>query len=292
MTMRTITALFASREAAERARTQLSQLALPVDAVQIIEQDGGMTTAATSTTDHGHGLWARIKDMFVPDEDRELYAEGVRRGQYLLYARAEESEADEVIAALESCDPIDVEEQQKQWQSEGWQPGIATRSTTTETNLGTGAADVRGSVGATANEGRIPLIEERLRVGKREVTRGGVRVRAYAVEEPVHEEVRLREEHIDIERRPVNQPITSAAAADDLLKDRTIEMTETAEEAVVAKEARVKEELVVRKRFDEQVRKIDNTVRHTEIDLDRDDDLDTSVTGKTVRTDDQPRRPR
>jgi uncharacterized protein (TIGR02271 family) len=269
MATRTITALFASREAAERARTQLAQRSLPVDAVQIIEQDGGVPPTATSHAEHGQGLWARIKDMFVPDEDREIYAEGVRRGQYLLYARADDSEADQVIAALESCDPIDVDAQQKQWQSEGWRPGAATGA-----------------------EGRIPVVEERLRVGKREVNRGGVRVRAYAVEEPVRDEVRLREEHIDIERRPVNQPITSAAAAADLLKDRTIEMTETAEEAVVAKEARVKEELVVRKRADEQVRKIDNTVRHTEIDLDRDGNPDTPVTGKTVRSDDQPRRPR
>jgi uncharacterized protein (TIGR02271 family) len=288
MATRTITALFASREAAERARTQLAQLSLPVDAVQIIEQDGGVTASATSYTEHGHGLWARIKEMFVPDEDREIYAEGVRRGQYLLYARADESEADEVIAAIESCDPIDVEEQQKQWQSEGWRPGAATSASLSDTPV-----EARAPVGSAATGERIPVVEERLRVGKREVNRGGVRVRAYAVEEPVREEVRLREEHIDIERRPVNQPITSAAAADDLLKDRTIEMTETAEEAVVAKEARVKEELVVSKRADEQVRKIDNTVRHTEIDLDRDGNLDTPVTGKTVRSDDQPpRRPR
>ena len=44
-------------------------------------------------------------------------------------------------------------------------------------------------------------------------------------------------------------------------------MTETAEEAVVAKEARVREELVIRKDVDQRVESIDDSVRRTEVDV-------------------------
>jgi hypothetical protein len=44
-------------------------------------------------------------------------------------------------------------------------------------------------------------------------------------------------------------------------------MRETAEEAVVAKEAKVREELVVKKTAEEHVENIDETVRRTEVDV-------------------------
>ena len=94
-----------------------------------------------------------------------------------------------------------------------------------------------------------------------------MRVRSFVVEEPVHEEVRLREEHVEIERRPVNQPAATGAAG-DVLREGTVELQETAEEAVVAKEAIVTEELHVQKRADERVQQLDDTVRRTEVQVD------------------------
>src|SRR5215208_5245795 len=64
-----------------------------------------------------------------------------------------------------------------------------------------------------------------------------VRVRSYVVETPVQEQVNLREEHVSVERRPVDR---AASPGDNLFRERTIEAEERAEEAVVAKEARVK----------------------------------------------------
>ena len=54
----------------------------------------------------------------------------------------------------------------------------------------------------------IPLTEEQLKVGKRDVSHGRVRVRSYVVEEPVEEQVNLRQEHVHVERRPVDRPAT------------------------------------------------------------------------------------
>jgi len=123
---------------------------------------------------------------------------------------------------------------------------------------------------ADATEQTIPVVEERLRVGKRRVDQGRVRVRSFVVDEPIHEEVKLREEHVEIERRPVNQPASSSldTGPDGLFREQTVELKETAEEAVVAKEAVVTEELRVRTRAAERVKSIDDTVRHTEVEVD------------------------
>ena len=79
----------------------------------------------------------------------------------------------------------------------------------------------------------------------------------------------LREEHVSVERRPVQQQqgVQSTQNSEDLLQDREIEMRETSEEAVVQKVANVREELVVRKTAEEHVEQISDTVRHTEVDV-------------------------
>lgn len=132
-------------------------------------------------------------------------------------------------------------------------------------DLRTGRADRRED--GVEREETIPIVEEKLLVGKRMVEHGGVRVRSRVVEEPVTKTVTLRNEEIDIERRPVNERVENTAG---LFKERSIDMTETDEEAVVAKEARVTEEVVVRKDVDERVEQVSDTVRKTEVDVDRD----------------------
>lgn len=112
----------------------------------------------------------------------------------------------------------------------------------------------------------IPVAEERLVVGKREVERGRIHVRSHVVETPVHEEVRLRDEHVDVERRPVNERVTDTAG---LFRDRDVQMTETDEEAVVAKDARVVEEVVVRKSETDRRERVEDSVRRTEVDVER-----------------------
>ncbi len=51
-------------------------------------------------------------------------------------------------------------------------------------------------------------------------------------------------------------------------RERTIEVTATAEEAVIAKDARVKEEIVVSKDAEERTETVSDTVRRTEVEID------------------------
>jgi stress response protein YsnF len=113
----------------------------------------------------------------------------------------------------------------------------------------------------------IPVVEEEITIGTREVERGHVRIYSRVTERPVEESVRLREEKVTVERRPVDRPATEAdfaAAGKDV-----IEMTETAEEPVVRKQARVVEEVVVQKEVAEHIETVHGTERHTEVEIQR-----------------------
>jgi uncharacterized protein (TIGR02271 family) len=111
----------------------------------------------------------------------------------------------------------------------------------------------------------IPVVEEQLKVGKREVNRGGVRVFSRVVETPVNESVNLREEHVNVQRRPVDQPISTSDST--AFKEQSIELRESAEEAVVQKSARVVEEVVVGKEVSQRQEQINDTVRRTEVQV-------------------------
>jgi uncharacterized protein (TIGR02271 family) len=111
----------------------------------------------------------------------------------------------------------------------------------------------------------IPIIEENLQVGKREVTTGGVRLRSRIIERPVEEHIRLREEHVTVERNPVNRPASAADLAN--FQEGTIEVTEHAEQAMVNKEARIVEEVRLNKEVTERDEVIRDTVRRTDVDI-------------------------
>ena len=165
------------------------------------------------------------------------------------------------------------------------------QSTTTGTMQGGTQATTAGTMGAgmqggttsaeagsmqrnTTEEQAIPVIQEELKVGKRTVQRGGVRVYQRVIETPVQEDVTLREEHVTIERHPVDQAI----APDQVpaFQEKSFELRESAEEAVVQKTARVVEEVVVGKEVSQRQEQISDTVRSTGVEVEQiAPDLDT-----------------
>jgi uncharacterized protein (TIGR02271 family) len=261
MTTRTITAIYDSEPEAQQARQQLLSHGLDDNDVRIVSHQLSSTPVGTDTG-ADKGLWESIKDFFVGDDDRPAYSEGLRRGGCLLTARVTDERSDEAIGVLEATNAIDLDQRTEQWRAEGWSDAISDDSDAYRMQQDTAAS--AGFAGATGDERSIPVAEERLRVGKREVDRGGVRVRSYIVEEPVREDVSLREERVEIERRPAQ----GAAASDDVFREQTIEATERGEEAVVAKDAVVTGEVAVRKTVEERTETVEDTVRHTEVDVD------------------------
>lgn len=247
MTTRTITAIYDSEPEAQQARQQLLSHGLDDDDVRIVSHQLSSTRVGDDTA-ADKGLWESIKDFFVGDDDRPTYSEGLRRGGCLLTARVTDEKTDEAIGVLEATNAVDLEQRTEEWRAEGWSDAIS---------------DDSGAYQA-GDERSIPVAEEHLRVGKREVERGGVRVRSYVVEEPVREDVSLREERVEIERRPAQ----GARATGDVFREQTIEAIERGEEAVVAKDTVVTEEVVVRKTAEDRTETVEDTVRRTEVDVD------------------------
>lgn len=279
----TITALFDDRSDAEAAKQRLQAARVDAEHVHLHDKSSTGYRESGYSSHEDRGFWDSVKNAFAPDEDRHAYEEGVRRGGTLLTADVDDDCVDEAVRVLEEANSIDIDDRSSQWRSSGWDyaAGGATGSVGTasafsasahvegERNTLLGARDtVRGE-----REEVIPIVEENLVVGKREVGRGGVRVRSYVSEVPVHEQVRLRNEQVHVERRAVDQPLSAADA--DAFRERTINMTAAGEEAVIGKNARVVEEVVVSKTAEEHVESIDDTVRKTEVDIDRDIDVET-----------------
>ena len=300
MNSRKIVAVFETRDAAETARDSLLDLGMDGDQISVVDQGSSHRTANTPA---GHGsFWAHVKEMFMPDEDRSTIDESLRRGGFVLIATADDACADEAIARLERAGAIDLKEREDQWRASGWSgstpvpPAANPRGTHVDAPAASPGTP-SDTAPAPTREGRdtadrIPVLEEQLRIGKREVNRGSVRVRSYIVEEPVHEEVRLRDERVDIERRPMNAPVRPAVAGSpgDVFQERTIEVSESAEQAVVGKEARVTEEVVVSKTAGEHVESIDDTVRHTRVEVDDNRNREGARDAATDRDLETPRR--
>jgi uncharacterized protein (TIGR02271 family) len=252
---------------------------------------GAVSDTETSTTTSSavsEGILGRLRRAGVPEDESHVYAEGVRRGGSLVIARLADENVDRGLEIMSNYRPVDIDERGSQWRTEGWSRYDESAGPYTGTGLTEAASSMRstnetaatrsdrtdldtsatlaGDTGRarSGDETVIPIVEEQLSVGKREVERGGVRVRSYVVETPVEESVRLRDETINVERRAVNRPADVTA---DAFRERTIELTETDEEAVVAKTARVVEEVVVSKDVTERTEQISDTVRRTEVDV-------------------------
>ena len=264
--MHTLIAAFDDRQDAQRALERLVESGFSRDMVHLQARDDMAGERVAASTEEPDGFFERIgrffADLFGTDEaagDSGRYAETVRRGgTVLIVDAADEQQADrarDLLAAMDGS--VDIDERASQWGREGW-TGFDARS-----------ADMPRSAAATGTEATqvMPVVQEELQVGKRAVSNGGVRVIQRVTETPVKEMIRLRDERATIERRPVDRPASEADFAN--FKEGTIEVRETVEEPVVAKTARVVEEVVVGKEVQERTETVADTVRRTDVEVER-----------------------
>ena len=77
---RTLTAFFDDRASAETARQRLQAIGVTDASIRLT---GGDEYVGRDYRDN-KGFWESVADFFFPDEDSGAYAEGLRRGGYLL----------------------------------------------------------------------------------------------------------------------------------------------------------------------------------------------------------------
>src|SRR5688572_11642853 len=103
---RTVTAFFDSRTDADEAVARLHAAGVSRDSIRLTpgnerDTDGGTRTETNSLGEASVGFWDSLRDLFIPDDDRHVYAEGLRRGGYLVSVSATDTEYERVLDILD-----------------------------------------------------------------------------------------------------------------------------------------------------------------------------------------------
>ncbi len=289
---KTIVGLFPSTAAAQEVKQILITNDYDANDIKIVAADSNdmssssndmSSNASAGTSGTGEGIGEKISNFFHglsggDEHAHSHYARGVNEGGALLTVKTDDEDAEEMVMLMKQHGAREIE-------------GGYGQTTGTAGAAGTAAAGYAGTSKATgtdysatrdayagndvAGQTAIPIVEEEMVVGKREVDRGGVRVYSHVVETPVQAQVDLHEERVNVTRRAVDRPAT---AADFEAGNRsTFEMRAMGEEAVVGKTSRVVEEVLVGKQGSDRTETINDSVRRTEVDVDR-------ISGETVET--------
>jgi len=238
----TLVCLFHHKDRAQSAIQDLNQAGVPQSAITVIGGDGASVDALDKS---------ELASLGMPNKDYDHLKDGIRDGGLVVAVAAPGTHAGTIESIFEKHSAGKIDEAVK---------------TNRDAIAAVAAPLAAPAVAATTMTGEtaIPIVEEEMVVGKRAVDQGGVRVYRRVIEIPVEEAINLREEHVTMERRPVDRAITDADVA---FHNQTIELTETAEEAVISKNARVIEEVLVGKTVSEHNETIHDTVRKTEVEI-------------------------
>jgi uncharacterized protein (TIGR02271 family) len=272
--MRNLVAFYSSKDQAKKAKDDLTSAGFDHNDVKIFEP----------RKDEG-GFWESIKESFgfADEHDRQLYAEASRRGATAVGVSFDHDEGEptyqQAVQILQKYSPMDLDQHATQWRQQGWTgQQAATTATAATQRRQTKTATTTGTPSDV-----IPVVQEELQVGKRAVAEGGVRVHTRVTEKPVEEQVTLRQERVTVERRPADRPVT---AADQPFQERVIEAASTSEQAVVNKQARVVEEVAINKDVHQQTKNIKDTVRRTDVEVEKLQPGQVTATSDTTWTND------
>lgn len=254
---KTIVGVFDDATAANNAVRDLTAAGIPRDQVAITSNEQAAEKPA-GLSDRVVGFF---ESLFADETDKQqasAYTEAWRRGQYLVVAELDASQIEQAVTILNKYGTVDLNRRSEYWKKTGY-TGQYDRQAALYT-----AEQRERELAELGAEQAIPVVQEELAVGKHVVQRGGVRIHSYIEERPVEETVRLREELLTVDRRPVNRP---AERGDASFQERTVDVIAQGEEAVAEKRARVVEEVVVNKDVAQRDETVRDTVRRKDVDI-------------------------
>ncbi|ANM10646.1 MULTISPECIES: hypothetical protein [unclassified Rhizobium] len=166
-----LTAFFDGRSEAESAVSRLEDAGVPVARIRLMpgyEADG--KTAGTMSDDRS-GFFDALADFFFPDEDRAVYAEGLRRGGFLVQVNdIDDALYETVHDILDDEGSIDMDERADLWSLEDRQQGASNTGFAGQSSGGKASDDL--AVSESAFDDTRP-------VATRDATHGSAKVRAY-----------------------------------------------------------------------------------------------------------------
>lgn len=171
----TLTAFFDTRSDAESAVKRLNDAGV-ADARLMAGYEADAEKANVAADDRG-GFFDALKDWFFPDEDRSMYAEGLRRGGFLVSASVDDATYETAHDILDEHGAIDMDERADLWREEGW-----TASQVTAAPSLTGEPGLNEAEAATQAAG----------VGRyaRRTREASPRIRAYELNQELPDDIR------------------------------------------------------------------------------------------------------
>ena len=254
---KTIVGLYDDRTTARQVVSDLEAIGFGDDHLRFASHEDGDATsydidANTDTTPDA------LKRYGIADEETSFYSEGVRRGGALVIARVHDNDVDKAVDIMARHNPVRYEDRAESYLAD-----------TDDTEVYT-AAKMQENRAQYADQSkqRLQEIEEHLKIGKREVVRGGVKVHQYVETDVEEETLRLRDEEIVVDRTTVNRALT-ADEANAAFEDKTVELVERDEEAVVEKTAMVTGEVAVGKDVNVREETVGGEVRRTRVEVEQ-----------------------
>jgi len=268
--MENLVAVYASRGDAQRVRDRLIECGIAADAIALSPD----TEMAPAPAEHetSHSWWDWLFGSDVPDTDRGMYRSTLGPERTAVSVHLSDPTQRATVANLMhdegaldisgAAEPIGQETAPAMAAS----PAAAAMGEPVERRAASTRAASPAAPAPTgeAGETHIPLAKEELVVGKQQTERR-IHVRVYPVTRTVEESVRLRDERVVVERRP----LSGDAACEAGLAPRDLEIVERHEEPVASKRTRATEEVVLRKDVNERTEKVQDRVTETKVDVDR-----------------------
>ena len=259
---KTIVGLYDDRATALSVAKDLENAGFGQDHLRMTShEDGDATDYDFDVTEAKPAYFTRYG---IPEEEANFYAEGARRGGAIVIARTHDGDAERAADIMAGHNPARYEDRSAAYQKEDNFDGYNADADLYTAKEAT--AERERFAGQQAE--RMKEIEEHMKIGKREVVRGGVRLHRYVDTDVEEETLRLREEHVKVDRTAVNRPAT-AADLEDAFEDKTIEMVERSEEAVVSKETIVTGEVSLGKEVNMREETVGGEVRRVRVEVEQ-----------------------
>jgi uncharacterized protein (TIGR02271 family) len=252
-----IVTLFDTAEHADAAKNNLVKAGFSTDEISVVSKQGLPSSSAALREP---GLWHRLFGSDIEQHEAQVYGRAVETGGVVLTLRAADVDVPKAMGILNQHNVVDV-------QSRAIESGVLSKAAAIPAVAAVVAAvPAKPLTSDVSKDEVLRLAEEQLDVGKKLVEEGTTRIRRFVTEKPVEAQVTLHEEHAEVVRRAVSDP---SFVKDIDWSDRTIEVTETAEQAVVSKSAHIAEEVVVGKRGVDRVETVHDTVRRQQVEVER-----------------------
>ena len=271
----TVVGIFNNADEARKAVDELANRGF--DRSNIDYASGSDYNTDENRNDNENGISRFFKNLFEDKDERDRYTRVARNGCVVTVHTQSPGEARKASDLLDEYGAVNVDEKDRDYRMENSnntdynysnRPNRNVDEVTekdmynTQPNKATDDTYFKNTDKETR---KMPVVEENLEVGKKVVETGGVRLRSRIIEKPVEETIRLREEHVNVERTKVNRKATDADF--DNFKDETMEVREHGEVPVINKNAKVVEEVSVNKTVNEREETVRDKVRRKEVDV-------------------------